>query len=75
MLYYFTKAKQEKRKINARYKKIFFQVPNNLSTILSNTQYAEAGCYNKKKFSIKQAFFINEIFSSRVKAPKQNFFF
>ena len=31
-----------------------------------------------KKFSIKQAFFINEIFSSRVKAPKQKklkFFF
>ena len=26
---------------------------------------------NLKKFSIKQAFFINEIFSSCVKAPKQ----
>ena len=45
------------------------------------SQYAGARCYPKKrwmgfdfkfkKFSIKQAFFINEIFSSRVKAAKQ----
>ena len=47
-------------------------------------QYAEARCYSKKrwmgfdfkfkKFSIKQAFFINNIFSSRVKASTQKRF-
>ena len=36
------------------------------------TQYAEARCYFKfKKISIKQAFFITDIFPSRVKASKQ----
>jgi hypothetical protein len=48
---------------------------------MAQTQYAEAECYYKKrydrklfkfkKFSIKQAFFINEIFSSLVKAATQ----
>ena len=49
---------------------------------LHSSQRAEAGCYYKKKrfgrklfkfkkISIKQAFFINEIFSSRVEASKR----
>ena len=55
--------------------------------LYSSPQY-EARCYHKKRwlafdfklkqFSIKQAFFISEIFSSHVKAPKQKrskFFF
>ena len=54
---------------------IFFRNAENFSS-----QYAEAMLPKKrclafdfkfKKFSIKQAFFINEIFSSCVKAPKQ----
>jgi hypothetical protein len=47
----------------------------------TKTQYVEARCYPKKrclgfdfkfkKFSIKQAIFITDIFPSHIKAPKQ----
>ena len=51
---------------------------------LNEAQYADARCYPKKsyldfdfkfkKFSIKQAIFIKDIFPSRVKAPTQKKF-
>jgi hypothetical protein len=52
----------------------------NLSEVASESQYAEARCYPKKRiffnfqsktFSKKQAIFIIEIFSYRVKARTQ----
>ena len=58
--------------------------PRTTKILVVLAHYAEAGCYYKKrydgklfkfkKFSMKQAFFISEIFSSRVKVPKQKRF-
>ena len=73
--------------LNFNPRKNFFILGNfeNIVEVVNKySQYADAGCYYKKKdakfkkLSIKQAFFINKICSSPIKVPKQkkwSFFF